>query len=355
MRSRKEQFAFLRNRQPWDSNANPIWIASTIGLSRNLEKQRFPGRMKQEEREKLLQLLSNLLLGSTTLDHPRFFPAQELGPLEKEFLYEHYFAKEGFQQAMGGEGFITDATGRFLATINLGDHLHLQVTDCLEDLEEGWNRLVRIEAELGQNIQYAFSPRFGYLTAQPTQCGTGLNLSTYLHLPALRHTGSLTAAIQKRQAESIAIDSLMGDLDQLVGDLVVVHNARTLGVTDEAILQGVRAAALKLVVAEKSARSALRSAPAVRLKDQVSRAFGLLTFSYQIETREAWDGLSLLKLGADLGWVRGVDQRQLNELLFTMPRAHLVCEYSEEISHGELPHKRAEYLHAHLRGVELTI
>jgi len=355
MRSRKEQFAFLRTHKPWDENSNTIWLASTLRLSRNLESQRFPSKMKLEERQKIAQLLFDLLTGSEALDHPRSFSGQDLGPVEKEYLYEHYFAGEGVNQAMAGEGFVTDNTGRFLATVNLRDHLHLRITDCAEDLEEGWNRLVRIEAELGKTIKYAYSPHFGYLTSDPSRCGTGLTVTALLHLPALHHMGSLGEVIERRVKEGISVDTLMGTLDSPVGDLVTVRNNRTLGVTDEAILQGVRAAALKLMVAEKRARSQMRSQPSDKIKDQVSRAFGLAVHSYQMETQEAWAALSQLKLGLDLGWVKGSDQRGLNELLLTTPRAHLICEYSDEIGQEELPHRRAEYLHAHLRDLELAV
>jgi protein arginine kinase len=355
MQAKKSDYPFLALREPWSSNDNPVWLATTLRLLRNVDKYPFPVKLPLDQRKRLLALLSESLLESGSFAKGTFIPAEKIGPLEKEFLYEHFLAGRGFQQALEGEGFLLDSTGHFFATVNLRDHLHLQVTDCNQELEKGWNQLMAIESELSKSVTFAFSQRFGYLTSDPNQCGTGLSVQLYLHLPALRHTGKLNELLEERHDEGISARGLLGGLDPLIGDLLVLRNRRTLGVTDEAILQTMRSAGLRLVVAEKSARSQIRQQGTPALKDLVSRAFGLLIHSYQLETHEAWNALSLLKLGIDLGWLTGVDHRTVNELLFSTPRAHLICEYSQEVAQQEVAHLRAAFLHAHMGSVNLTI
>lgn len=355
MRAKKGEFPFLSLREPWASNENAIWLATTLRLYRNIERYPFPAKLSLDQRKRILSLISDAVLKSESFLGGSFIRAERLGPIEKEFLYEHFLAGRGFQQALTGEGFLLNSTGRLFATVNLRDHLHLQVTECDQELEWGYNQLVAIESQVGEDLSFAFSPRFGYLTADPNLCGTGLSLQLYLHLPALRHTGKLTSILEAHQDEPILARGLLGGLDPLVGDLLVLRNRRTLGVTDEAILQTMRAAALRLIVAEKSARSQIKQEGVAFIKDLVSRAFGLLIHSYQLETHEAWNSLSLVKLGIDLGWVTGISHKTANELLFSTQRAHLICEYSEEIAQEEVAHQRAAFLHAHLGSTNLTI
>lgn len=355
MQAKKSDYPFLALREPWSSNENAIWLATTLRLFRNVDKYPFPAKLSLDQRKRILALLSENLLRCDSFSKGSFIPAEKLGPLEKEFLYEHFLAGRGFQQALAGEGFLLDDSGHFFATINLRDHLHLQVTACNQELEKGWNQLVSVENQLSQRVTFAFSQRFGYLAADPNYCGTGLSVQLYLHLPALRHTGRLTQLLDEQHEEPIFARGLLGGLDPLVGDLLVLRNRRTLGVTDETILQTMRAAGLRLIVAEKGARSQIRQQGSPALKDLVARAFGLLIHSYQLETHEAWNALSLLKLGIDLEWVTGINHRTVNELLFSTPRAHLICEYSQEVAQQEVSHLRAAFLHAHLGSINLTI
>lgn len=347
------------NESPWINNPNSIWLASTLSLNRNLDKFNFPGKLHEDKRRQIISLLSRDLLSNEQLINPKLLNAQELSSIDKEFLVEHFLSNQGFHQASVGEAFVLEDSGEFLGMINLRDHLSLQWVDIREEIEKTWEKLIKIETQIMQSASYAFSPKFGFLTSDPTQCGTGFIIYVFLHLPALIHMERLTEAVGKNKDEGIEQSGLQGDPTELVGDIVAFHNLFTLGLTEENILASMRTLATKLVADEKTARAHLQdehSAEVIEIKDKVSRAYGILLHSYQIETVEALQALSLLKLGLDLKWITGTDQAALNHLLFSCRRAHLLCHYSKDkISQEELPHKRSEFIHKALKGVDLLI
>ena len=116
----------LNMRKPWEDNENGVWLASTVCLQRNLEKFKFPGKLDTDRRKQIVSLLSKDLLSTDMLQAPQLIKGEEMSPVEKEYLVEHFLSSQNFIQAHTGEAFIIDQSGQFLATFNLRDHLHLQ-------------------------------------------------------------------------------------------------------------------------------------------------------------------------------------------------------------------------------------
>ncbi len=354
----KNNHSLLCNENPWSNNSNNIWLGSTITLHRNLEKFKFPGRLPTDRRKQIISLVTRDLLANEQLKGPKLIRAEDMPPIEKEFLVEHFLSDLSFHQAYAGEAFVVDETGEFLAILNLRDHILLQWIDPREELENTWDRLVKIEFGLNKSVNFAFSSKFGFLTSDPSLCGTGLKVTIFLHLPALLHSDRLEEILKKNKDDGVEQTGLQGDPNEVIGDIVAFHNSHTLGVTEENILSSLRTLATKLVVEEKSLRQHLKQENESQLadiKDKVSRAYAILLHSYQIEAIEALQALSLLKLGLDLGWLKGTTPIILNKLLFSCRRAHLLCHFGQKISHEELPHKRAEFIHKALHGLELLI
>lgn len=354
MSTKNHNRPLLNSQNPWTNNSNSIWLGSTLSLTRNLEKFNFPGKLTDDKRKQIVSLLGKELLSCEVLKHPKMIKAEEMPPLHKEFLVEHFLSTQSFHQAHVGEAFVLDHSGAFLATINLRDHLILQLIDCKEELESSWEQLYKIEIHLNKNVNFAFNSRFGFLTSDPTQCGTGFIVSVFLHLPALIHSNRLDEAVRKYKEDSIEMTSLQGDPEEMIGNIVVFRNNYTLGVTEETILSSLRTLTTKILVEEKSARAHMKHENDSDSKDRISRAFAILLHSYQIEAIEAFNAISLLKLGVDLDWVAQTSHAILNGLLFNSRRAHLLSQYGT-ISQEELPHKRAEFIHQALKGITLQI
>lgn len=342
---------------PWDHTDNQIWLGSTLSLHRNLEKLPFPGKLSVDKQKQILTLLSRILLACKELSNPKCLKAEELSAIDKEFFVEHFLSHYSLHLSSEGGAFVLDDTGEFLATINVRDHLIFGCIDVSEELEKAWDRLVKIELAISKSINFAFSPKFGFLTSDPAQCGTACVGTVFLHLPALIYTHHLDEIVKKNKDSNVEQTGLQGDPNAIVGDIVAFHNRYTLGVTEENILSALRTTATKLVAEEKSARGKFKNgegSSVVEMKDKVSRAYGVLMHSYQIEAVEALHALSLVKMGLDLGWLKGATHSALNHLFFTCRRAHLLC-LSGHLPHEELPHRRAEFIHSSLQGLELLI
>lgn len=347
--------SFLLEHTPWEEENNPIWLASSFILHRNLTQYPFPPKLNEKtQANQVLEKLKETLLRCPELKEPLFLKGEECSALDKEFLFEHFLRLEAFPQAPLEQGFLIDKGGCFLGLCNMSDHLQLQLLDCRGEWEMTWNALLKIETALAAAFDYAYSPRFGYLTADIGHCGTGLEVLLYLHLPALIHKGQLEEILQKQKEEDVLAIGMEGALDQAVGDFVILRNRYNLGVSEEAILRSLQTTAMKIIGEEKTLRTHLKETSDLQIKDLISRAYGLLFHSYQLQTRETLEALSHIKLGLYLGWVTGTTDKKINQAFFACRRAHLIYALKEESSdYQELPRKRAEFLQKELQGMQL--
>lgn len=331
-------------KNPWEKHSHNVWLASTLNISRNLNKFKFPSKLDKTREQQIITLIWEGLKTTSDLLKPTLYRSEEIGPLEKEFLLEHFLILNGFYQAHSGEGFIVDDSAEFLAIINVLNHLQMQIIDTQQELEKSWNRLVKFEGHLSKSIDFAFNSRFGFLMANPRQAGTGLTVSLYLHIPAIIHTGELPELLEREREEEVEAIGLQGTTSEMIGDILVARNTCTLGLTEEYILTTMRMWATRAVIAEISMRKKLMENNNEKIKNKVARALGLLTHSYQLEVIEALNALSLVKLGVEIGWILAPEALNLNQILFNCRRAHLITALKEDVDIPDLPRRRAEYL-----------
>lgn len=355
MEKRESEGHILNLKKPWSDNHNPIWLASSIGLQRNIEKFKFPNKLDLERKKQIVTLAGRELLTLDPLKDSCLLKAEELSSLEKEYLVEHYLSIHSFHQASTGEAFLIDKSGEVMVFFNLSDHLSFLAIDIKGNFEEAWNELVKIETNLGKSVSYSYSQKFGFLTSDPAKCGTGLTVLLYLQLSALIHTEKLDVCLEEHADESIMITGIQGNPTELVGDILVIQNNYSLGVTEESILASMRSLGTKLMQEESYLRVEIRKSPNPDIMDKVSRAFAILMYSYQIEAVEALNAISLLKLGIAVDWISGVTSDELNQLFFNCRRAHLIGQFNGKVNQAEIPHKRSEFIHKVLKNAKLTI
>jgi protein arginine kinase len=354
-RKKNNTTPILSLKNPWENNSNAIWLGSSLSFCRNLDRYKFPAKLSSDERSQVISLVEQAFEKGAVTSNPVFCQSDQITPLEKEFLGEHFLSVTGFLHAHSGEAFVIDDTGEFLAVVNIGDHLILQLFDSKGDLSDALNRLIEVETKLSENVALTFSDQFGYLTASPHSCGTGLFAMAYLQLPALIYSKKLPELLEQLRQDGLVITGLQGSPDEFLGDILRLENRYTIGLDEDKIVFMVATAASRLSSEEQNTRKELRAGNAPDIKDSVSRAFGLLTHSYQLETVEAINALSLLKLGVDLGWVEKVTIVLLNELLFSCRRASLTVRMDTEVDQELLPKVRAEFLREELKDMALKI
>ncbi len=343
-KGKNEIHPIFRMHNPWETHSHNVWLASTLSLSRNLNKFKFPSKLDKTREQQVLSLIWEGIKTTPQLSNPTLFKSEDVGPLQKEFLLEHYLIPDGFHQAYGGEGFITDDSAAFLGVVNVQDHLHMHIIDTQQDIERSWNQLVKTEGHLNKSLDFAFNTRFGFLTSNPANSGTGLVVSLYLHIPAIIHTGELSELLEKEREEEVEAVGLQGKTSEMIGDILIARNSCTIGVTEEYILTTMRMWATRAVVAEISIRKKLMENTNEQIINKVTRALGLLTHSYQFEVIEALNALSLVKLGVEIGWILAPPTLNLNQVMFNCRRAHLVNLSPKAVEIPDLPKRRAEYL-----------
>lgn len=341
--------------KPWGDNDNNVWLATTVGLSRNLEKFEFPAKLSQDRRKQIISLLTRELNSDELFKHLNVHKAEDLSSIEKEYLSEHFVSTMVFQQTHAGEAFALDDSGQFLAVMNLNDHVHYILLDVHGEIENTLNRLIKIESSVGKKLNYSFSPKFGFLTADPMDCGTALSITVFLQLPALVHSGKIDEILEKYADENIVITGIQGNPTELIGDVIAIQNNYTVGLSEESIGATMRNFTTKLLLEENSARSKIRTSQDPETKDKVSRAFAILMHSYNIEAVESMNAISLIKLGLDMGWIKGISLKELNQVFFACRRAHLLSRYKEKVPQDQITHKRAEFIHSSLKNLQLTI
>lgn len=342
---KKESKSIYTLKSPWKEHTHNVWLASVLNISRNLAKFKFPSKLDKSRQNQIISLIHENLKTCKELQNPSLFQAEDLDILEKEYLLEHFLTSDDFYQAHGGEGFIIDETQCFLAVVNLKNHLQLRLIETQQEIEKAWNHLVKIEGHLSRSLDFAFNSQFGFLTANPAHCGTALQVSLYLHIPATIHMGELPELLDLEKEEEVQAFGLQGNVQEVIGDILVAQNTCTLGLSEEYILTSMRIWATRAVVNEINLRKKLTQNGNEQIKNKVTRALGLLTHSYQLELIEALNALSLVKLGVEIGWIQAPPDLNLNDVLFSCRRSHLMQLIQEKVEIPQLPKKRAEYLH----------
>jgi protein arginine kinase len=232
--------------------------------------------------------------------------------------------------------------------VNEEDHLRIQVLQSGLQLEEAWRGANAVDGLLEADLPWAFSPRFGYLTACPTNVGTGLRASVMLHLPALSYSRHIQKVFQAVHKLSLTVRGLFGEGTEPMGDLYQVSNQVTLGLSETAILENVGRVVPQVIRYERQIREELLRKERVHLEDRVWRALGLLRHARVIDTQETLEHLSAVRMGVNLGILGDVDLRLVNDLFILSQRAHLQKLEGRPLTSQERDDVRAAFLRSRL-------
>jgi len=207
--------------------------------------------------------------------------------------------------------------------INEEDHLRAQAFRSGFHIEETWATIDALDDRIGERIPYAFSEQLGYLTACPTNVGTGMRASVMLHLPALGITTQIEQVVHAVQKMGLAVRGLYGEGTQALGNLYQVSNQMTLGKSEQEIIENIASTVPTIVTMERKAREALMEQSREQLEDKVWRSLGLLRSARSISSNETIDHLSHLRLGVNVGLIDRVDMGTINQLFILTLPAHL--------------------------------
>ena len=325
-----------------------IVISSRIRLARNLADFPFIRRCSDEDRQSIERTVWARMEKLEGWADVRYVDVDRLSEVDRQFLVERQLISRELAETDGSRAVAIDPGEQFSVMVNEEDHLRLQVMHSGLDLAAAWERINRLDDLLEGAITYAFHPRYGYLTACPTNVGTGLRVSVMLHLPALVITRQIDKVFRSLQKISVTVRGLYGEGSQFTGDFYQVSNQITLGRTESELVQQVGEVVPVLIDYERRARQFLVDQSEQDLHDDVSRALGILCTAKKISSEETMHYLSKVRMGVNLGLIEGVPVTTINKLFIHTQPAHLQKLRGRLLGSSDRNVERATYLQRHL-------
>jgi protein arginine kinase len=325
-----------------------IVISSRIRLARNLAEFPFISRASQADRTEIESLLRDRVLQIQESGELEYVNVNELKGIDRQFLVERQLISREHAESEGARGVAIDRAEQVSLMINEEDHLRIQVMHSGLDLEAAWKQIDRIDSLIAEQVIFAFHPKLGYLTACPTNVGTGVRVSVMLHLPALVITRQIDKVFRSLQKISLAVRGLYGEGSQAMGDFYQISNQITLGKSEIDLVKQVGDIVPVLIDYERQARDFLVRNSHENLHDKISRAYGILRTAQTISSEETMHLLSSVRMGVNLGLISDLQIPTLNELFIHTQPAHLQKLRGVELDTADRNIERARYLRRHL-------
>ncbi|MBT5927341.1 MAG: protein arginine kinase [Verrucomicrobia bacterium] len=304
-----------------------IVLSSRVRLARNLQDTPFPGRANKSERQNLLKTLKPVIESLRSMKEGYSEELSKLKRLEKQILVERHLISRELASKSQGSAIVLSMDEIFCVMINEEDHLRMQAILPGLQIKEAWKSIDKLDTMLESKLPIAFSSHFGYLTACPTNVGTGIRVSAMLHLPGLVMAEHMQQTITAVNKLGLAVRGLYGEGTEALGNVFQVSNQMTLGESEIQIIERLNKVVLQIIDNEENARAKLLETKPKMVFNQIGRAYGILTNAHIISSKEAKNLLSLVRLGVDLGYFPDVDPAVVDELFIVTEPAHI--QYGE--------------------------
>lgn len=337
----------LRQDSEWLKGTGPradIVMSSRTRLARNVEKMPFSNRAKPAELERVLAQVKEAAISTNFLKDAAFFRLKDLSEVDRQFLVERHLMSPEHAKDVAYKGLIVDPKEIVSIMINEEDHLRIQVLQSGLNLKECWRIVNEIDTEISKKLPYAYSMKWGYLTACPTNAGTGLRGSVMLHLPAIVFMAQINKILQAIGKLGLNVRGFYGEGTDATGNIFQVSNQASMGMTEEDLIDSISRIINQALNREDAARKSLVLKSKDALTDRVSRAYGTLRSAHIISSGETITLLSAIRLGIDLGVVKDLDGRMINELFILTQPAHLQKLEGKPLSANERDIKRADLI-----------
>src|SRR5438874_359439 len=328
-----------------------VVISSRIRLARNVAGYPFLAKCSRGQRTTLEHKIRDTILGASIAPQTLYVDLENAPDTDRQLLVERHLISKPHAAAEGARGVAIGENETISIMINEEDHLRIQVLRSGLQLEEAWEQINKIDDALEAKLDYCFHPRFGYLTACPTNIGTGIRVSVMLHLPALKLTGEIEKVFRAAKDMRLAVRGLYGEGTEATGDFYQISNQTTLGKSEEEFISDFKHLVIpKIIDYEHQARRLLAKERTVALDDKVYRALGALRFARLISSEDTLNLLSHLRLGINLERIKDIDLRTINELFLLTQPAHLQKLHGKKLDGDARKQARAEYIRSRLNG-----
>jgi len=341
----------LANAGEWLRGEGPhhqIVVSSRVRLARNVRNRPFPGWAKKADRTSVLEMVMPRVEELPEMQDSLSELLQDLTALEKQVLVERHLISREHAAKSVGSAVVMNRRQTLSIMVNEEDHLRMQSIRSGLQLRQAFKLVDKIDSELEGKLDFAYDPKLGYLTACPTNVGTGMRASAMLHLPGLVLSELINQVIQAVNKIGLAVRGLYGEGTEAMGNLFQISNQTTLGEKEEEIISRLTKVIETIIEKEHDARQVLIQKKSNTLADQIGRAYGVLTFAHAMSSKEALNLLSIMKLGVDLGAFPTDRRLPVDELFIETQPAHLQKSSQRKLNSEERDFLRAEIIRERL-------
>lgn len=306
------------NSNKWYETGSPmspgIVISSRVRLARNIQDFRFPNRINGDESRVVINHVNEAVLNAN--DHASDFFTQvdmtKITQLDKIAMMERHLISPNFIRSKLPTGLVLSRDEAISIMINEEDHIRIQSMQIGMALEEALENAFKIDQLLEEKLNIAYDTNLGYLTACPTNVGTGLRASYMIHLPALETTGKLKFLLDAIGKFGLTVRGMYGEGSDAQGSLFQISNQITLGISEQEIISNLNSVTKQIIEQEMLVRTKLLKERHLEFEDAVYRSYGVLSHVRILTSKEAMTLLSDIKLGFELGILRAEEEKQIN-------------------------------------------
>ena len=321
-----------------------IVLMTRVRLARNLAGRAFPGWAGADQRADVLAICRDAVSAAPQMKRSVVVGVTELNELQKQILVERHLISRELSGSKSGSGVVINKDQTFSVMINEEDHLRIQVLRAGFQLKKAWSAINELDTALEERLDYAISQQLGYLTACPTNLGTGMRASAMMHLPALVISGQMEKVVRAVNQLGMVVRGLFGEGSDASGSIFQISNQTTLGEPEEEIIKRLQSVLQSIIEHELNARQKLLEADSRKLFDKIGRAYGILQNSHVLNSAEAMNLLSLLRLGIDLQIFPETCRPVIDRLFIEAQPGHIQHAVNHDLEAGERDSTRATRL-----------
>lgn len=345
----------IKNPGAWleAGTSTSIVVSSRVRLARNLKGYVFPAMASESERSRVREELRPVLSEIHGIGRRVFLDMDAMDPVDREVLMERHLISNELVERPQGSAVVVGEDEHVAVMVNEEDHIRMQAMAPGLRLSDLWQKLDAIDTEIEKRLECAFSPRLGYLTACPTNLGTGCRVSAMLHLPGLRLTDEVDSVIKGLNAIAFEVRGVLGEGTPAYGNMFQISNRLTLGVSEQETVASLEKMVAEVTGHELNARSRLLEEDPMRLMDLAARSYAIVMHARLMPSTEALDLLSGIRFGREMGLLRGVTEAQINETLLRTQPGHMQKMAGRNIESQDRDELRADIVYERLKGMRL--
>ena len=329
-----------------------VILSTRIRLARNVAGCRYPTTADSDTRKRVISYFDSVVTRTGQLGQGQYYKATDFDRLDRDFLIERHLISPAFLDGDLSKAVLIGSQEQVSIMVNEEDHLRIQALTPGLDPQGAFDLAQKYEVEIGRYIEYDYDKDFGFLTACPTNAGTGMRASVLIHLPGLVLTRDIDRVITRITRSGLIVRGFYGEGSDVLGNLFQVANQNTLGLTETDIISQINKVAHEIIEEEAKARARLTEEAADMIEDKIWRAFGILKHARVLTSEEVMNLLSAVRLGHAMKVIDFLDVALINQILLLSQPAHLQKYYGTEMDHNRRDFVRAQMVREKLRDTE---